>query len=139
MLDCLDIELNPGTNLFDVKSLDIFHLNTRCIRYKIEYINDLVDNFHILCFSETHLDNNIDSESIQLHGFDLPIRRDRSHNSGGVMIFMSSLLKYTRREDLENPKLETIWVEVNLKFYNILVCCFYRSDFVASQSLFITG
>lgn len=39
---------------------------------------------------------------------------------------------------MENQRLETIWVEVNLKSYNILVCCFYRSDFVVTQSLFIS-
>lgn len=90
MLACMHIELNPGPNESDIKSVEIFHLNTRSIRNKIEYMNDTADNFHILCFSETHLDNNIDSVSMQFHGFDLPIRKDRSHNGGGVMIYMSS-------------------------------------------------
>ena len=30
-----------------------------------------------------------------------------------------------------------IWVEVKLKDINLLLCCLYRSDFNASQSLFI--
>ena len=64
--------------------------------------------------------------------------KDRSQNGGGIMIYMSSLLKYTRREDLESQRLETVWVEVNLKSYNALVCCLYRSDFTASKSLFIS-
>ena len=45
------------------------------------------------------------------------------------MIYMSSLLKYTRREDLECQSLETVWVAVNLRSYNALVYCLYRSDF----------
>ena len=50
------------------------------------------------------------------------------------MICMSNLLKYTRCHDLESQRLETIWAEVNLKSFNVLICCFYRSDFTATQS-----
>ena len=77
-----------------------------------------------------------DSASIQFQGFDPPISKDMSQNGGGVMIKMSSLLKYTRRGDLKSQRLETVWAEVNLKSYNALVCCFYHSDFTASKSLF---
>lgn len=132
----MDIELNPGPNMSDIKTRDIFHLNTRSIRKKIEYLNNIVDEFHILCFSETHLDNNIDSASMNIPGFDTPLGKDRTHNGRGVMIYMPSLLKYNR--DLENPRLETIWAERNLKAFNVLLFRFYRSDFVASQSLFVS-
>ena len=50
------------------------------------------------------------------------------------MIYMSNLLKYIRCHDLKSQRLETIWVEVNLKSFTVLVCCFYRSDFYATQS-----
>ena len=138
LLACMDIEMNPGPNMTDVRALDIFHLNTRSIRNKTEYINNIVDDYHILCFSETHLDDSVDSASIQFQGFDSPLRKDRSRNGGGVMMYMSNLLKYTRRHDLESQRLETIWVEVNLKSFTVLVCCFYRSDFTATQSFFIS-
>ena len=54
------------------------------------------------------------------------------------MIYMSNILKYTRRDDLEDPRLETIWVEITLKAQNILICCFYHRDFNISQSLFLS-
>ena len=54
------------------------------------------------------------------------------------MIYMSNILKYTRRDDLDDPRLETISAEVTLKAQNILICCFYRSDFNISQSLFVS-
>ena len=108
LLACMDIEMNPGPNMTDVRALDIFHLNTRSIRNKTEYINYIVDDYHILCFSETHLDDSVDSASLQFQGFDSPLRKDRSRNGGGVMIYMSNLLKYTRRHDLESQRLETI-------------------------------
>ena len=96
-------------------TLDILHLNTRSIRNKLEYLSNLVESFHIACFSETHLDRDVDSNNLILTGFDEPIRNDRNSNGGGVMIYMSSQLKYSRRQDLENPHIETIWLEIQLK------------------------
>ena len=138
LLACMDVELNPCPLPADVNSLDIFHLNTRSIRNKIDYLSDIVDSYQILCLSETHLEPNIHSDTLLFEGYDLPIRKDRTHNGGGVMIYMSNILKYTRRDDLEDPRLETIWVEVTSKAQNILICCFYRSDFNISQSLFVS-
>ena len=54
------------------------------------------------------------------------------------MVYMSSQLKYSRRQDLENPNIETIWLEIQLKNMNLLLCCLYRSNFKASQTLFVT-
>ncbi|MEW8546228.1 MAG: endonuclease/exonuclease/phosphatase family protein, partial [Candidatus Thiodiazotropha sp.] len=135
----MDVHPHPGPNITDVHSLDIFHLNSRSIRYKLNNIHDVADDFHILCFSETHLDPSINSDSLELEGFDTPIRKDRTQHGGGVMVYISSSLKYVRREDFEDPRLESIWVEVKLKTQNILICCFYRSDFNTSQSLFISS
>lgn len=71
----MDVQPNPGPSNFEVTSLDIFHLNTRSIRNKLEYIYDIADNYHIVCFSETHLDANVDSSTLILDGFDGPIRK----------------------------------------------------------------
>ena len=68
LLACMDIEMNPGPKMTDIRALDIFNLNTRSIRNKIEYIKNIVDDYHILCFSETHLDDSVDSTSIQFQG-----------------------------------------------------------------------
>ena len=48
LLACMDVELNPGPLSADVNSLDIFHLNTRSIRNKIDYLTDIVDSYQIL-------------------------------------------------------------------------------------------
>ena len=65
------------------------------------------------------------------------IRKDRMRNGGGIMVYVSELLKYKRREDLENNRFETIWIEVNLKSKILLICSFYRSDFNTTQTEFI--
>ena len=49
------------------------------------------------------------------------------------MVYMSSLLRYNRRHDLDSPSIGTIWVEIKLEDINLLLCCLYRSDL----SLFI--
>jgi hypothetical protein len=44
-------------------------------------------NIKIILVSETHLSQDIDSEDIQLRGFQNPIRVDRNRHGGGVAIF----------------------------------------------------
>ena len=53
------------------------------------------------------------------------------------MVYVKSTYKYSRRQDLENPHIETIWLEIQLKNTNLLLCCLYRNDFTATQSLFV--
>ena len=86
-------------------------------------------------FSETHLDQSIDSSSMVLEGFGLPIRKGRSQHGVDVMIFISYLLVYKRRTDLEDPRLEAIWIEITLK-HSVLICCsypMYRKHFIFHQ------
>ena len=71
-----DIELNPGPKYGSV--LDIIHLNIRSIRNKIEDLYKIVNEFDIVCFSETHLDNNVTNEQINKEGFSQIIRKDRN-------------------------------------------------------------
>ena len=54
------------------------------------------------------------------------------------MIYVSSFLNYKVRTDLENRRIETLWVELKLKSQTILICCYYRSDFNVSSSTFIS-
>ena len=90
----------------------------------------------VLCFSETHLDPSIGTDTFELEGFDTPLRKDRSQHRGGVMVYISNSLKYERHEEFEDPRLESIWIEVILKMQKILICCFYRRNFNTSQSVF---
>ena len=138
LLICMDIHTNPGPTLNDKHSLDIIHLNTRSIKSKMENLSPVVDSFHVVCFSETHLDADTASNTLLLDGFDEPLRKDRTQHGGGLMVYISNMLKYRRRHDLESPIIETLWVEINFKEMNVLICCLYRSDFIASPSVFIT-
>ncbi len=43
---------------------------------------------------------------------DLPFEKD---GSGGVIIYISTDISYTHREDLESKNLESIWIELTPK------------------------
>ena len=45
-----------------------------------------------------------------LEGFDEPLRKDRTRNGGGILVYVSNLLEYNRRHALESPNIETILV-----------------------------
>ena len=107
LMICMDIHPNPGPNNTNtIHTLDILHLNTRSIRNKMNSISDLSESYQILCFSETQLDDTIDSSLLLIEGFDNPLRKDRTRNGGGVMVYISSILNYKIRPDLENQRLE---------------------------------
>ena len=62
-----DIEMNPGPNNIN-NSLSILHSNIRSIRNKFDYLTENFLDFDILCFSESHLDANITTESLIMSG-----------------------------------------------------------------------
>ena len=95
----MDVHSNPEPDSDGIHSLDIVHLNTRSIRNKL----DLVESFQIAYFTETHLDAGVSSSNLILEGFDEPLRKDRTRNGGGILVYLSNLLKYNRRHDLESP------------------------------------
>ena len=129
--------MNPRPNSGGIHSLNIVHQNTRSIRNKLEFLTNLVESFQIACFSKTHLDADVSSSNLIVEGFGEPFRKDRTRKGGGILVYLSNLLKYNRRHHLESPIKETIWVEIKLKDINLLLCCLYKSDLNASQSLFI--
>ena len=52
-----NVETNPGPHAQTQYTIDIFQLNIRRIRNKIDDLISLVSDFDILCFTETHLDD----------------------------------------------------------------------------------
>ena len=78
-----DIHFNPGPSPASevVDQLSVFHLNTRSIRKKLPHLFNALKDVHVCTFTETHLDNNIDSETcqkLQWDGFHPPFRKDRN-------------------------------------------------------------
>ncbi|CAC5390707.1 unnamed protein product [Mytilus coruscus] len=104
-----DIETNPGpggTSDPHDTSLSIFHVNIRSIRNKIDYIVNIVQDFDIIFFTESHLDGQILHSDIRIEGFESPVRKDRNARGGGILMFYKSGVNIIRRLDLEHENVE---------------------------------
>ena len=130
-----DIEKNPGpsanisalSDTSDTNSgLTILHLNTRSIRNKLNSILDFADGMNILCFTETHLDDNINTSDLILENYDMPYRLDRTSHGGGILVYVMKGIVSHRRTDLENIDDEVIWFEIVLNSVRYLISVTYR-------------
>ena len=84
LLEAGDIEMNPGPNIIN-NSLSILHSIIRSIRNKLDCITEIFLDFDILCFTESHLDANITTESLIMSSkYDIPYRIDRTNHGGGL-------------------------------------------------------
>ena len=123
-----DVETNPGPKkeTFSQNCFSIFHQNIRSIRNKINFINDYWLEYDILCFTETHLSNELSNTSISLDGFSNMYRKDGNSYSGGIAIYVSDNFICKRVFDLEMLLNESIWVEIRKSNESFLVCATYR-------------
>ena len=113
------------------------HLNIRSIRHKLDLITDYLTDMKILCFSETHLDINVPTESLLLSNtYYEPYRKDRNNFGGGLFMYINSNLVHTRKPDLEIFCPESIWAEIKTKNESYLIGLFYSPD--ASDAIFLT-
>ena len=80
-----------------------------------------------MCFSETHLTNEIGNDFIKLDGSCDPFRKDSMAHSGGPPIYVSDKLVAVRKPDLESQSVSSIWVEIKYKDKSFLLSNVYRS------------
>lgn len=125
-----DVLENPGPELntsLNSDSLSIIHLNIRSIRNKLDYIQEYLTDFNILCFTETHLNHDISNDDIFLEGFQPVIfRKDVSPHSAGLLIYVAEGLIAVHRPDLEVNLDESLWIEIRHKGEPYLICNIYR-------------
>ena len=109
-----DVELNPGPIMADTQhigALSLIHLNIRSIRNKFDFVTDNFLDFDILCFTESHLDDTVDSESVFIESFSV-YRKDRSAHSGGLSVDVRVKKKNSvRRLDLESDLVHSVWID----------------------------
>ena len=125
-----DVAENPGPcespNVEIQNCLSIAHLNVRSIRTKLDYIKDYFLDFDILCFTETHLSNDIMTEFLLLDGFSEPFRLDKTAFSSGLLTYVSNKLVCKRLDHLHNPNIDSIWIEIRYKSNSFILCNIYR-------------
>ena len=149
LLLCGDIETNPGP-LHDTFSSDfsignsdsssffsknkksfisLMHLNVQSLRPKLRIIEATLNDFDILCFTESWLNPSINDKDVHLTGFELPFRHDRlDRPGGGVVVYCKDHLLAKRRGDLElaGTGIECVWIQFLLKNEKYLLGTFYR-------------
>ena len=104
-------------------------LNINSIRNKFHALQHIIHgNVDILIITETKIDHTFPQNQFRIPGFRLPYRKDRDGYGGGVMIYV--------REDIPSdiltkhnmdPKMEAIFIEVNLRKTKILLIAVYNS------------
>ena len=121
-----DVERNPGpvNNAGLTKQFSLCHFNARSILSVDEDTG--VSKYDELCslaatishdfigITETWLDDNVDTHTLLLPGYQAPLRRDRNRHGGGVMIYLANHLPAKRRQDLEPADQEIMCVEIQL-------------------------
>jgi hypothetical protein len=126
----MDVHSNPGPSTWS--DISLCHANIRSIRRceeKLDHIKcQLSDNYDIITLSETWLNNEIDNASLNLIGFQVPLRKDRFTNEGygGVLAWVSIRLAVKRRLDFELNDLEAMWLEIRSHNNKFLLCIIYR-------------
>lgn len=104
----------------------VVHYNIQSISNKVDVIESELRKFDIICLTETWLDQITTDDSLTINGFKL-YRRDRSgDNHGGICVFANQNIFSRRRNDLELPNIECVWIEVSIHHRKILIGSFYR-------------
>ena len=99
------------------KGFKIAHVNIQCLRNKVDQLKVFlhINDFDILCLSETWLNSNIDDKEVLIEGYDV-CRLDR-HNSqacGGVLCYIKCGIMFKEISDLRDNDVEALWIQINL-------------------------
>ena len=69
----------------------------------------------MLCFSESHLDIKISTESLTMSNkYNIPCRKDRTNHGGGLLMYLSCELEHTRVIGLQTFWNESLWIEIKV-------------------------
>jgi hypothetical protein len=143
-----DIESNPGPEsayisstrlsavdiLFD-KFISICNINIRRKRNKINFLQNVVDEFGIIVLTETHFNTSIENRDNELDSFadKNHQRKDRTNSGCGLIIYSKEDIGICRKHELENDIDETIMVEVHAKVHSFLLCNTYRPQWTDTE------
>ena len=108
-------------NNIRIKNMDrliIAHLNINSLRNKFEALNTIIkDKIDILCITESKIDTSFPQTQFAIRGYKSPIRRDRTTEGGGIIVYIREDITSKRLENLPFNKDhgEGIFIELNLR------------------------
>jgi hypothetical protein len=128
-----NVELNPGPETYisssppnldnssNDNSISLCNINIRSIRNKTNFVQHFADEFDILVITESHLDNSIQNDDIELCSFTKNIqRRDRQNQTGGglrtkfVLFLILRILILHKEMELSFELLSTLGGELDM-------------------------
>ena len=143
LLNCGDIEKNPGplseystpsvsstssANDSSIKDkFSLVHYNVQSLTEKKDIIFSELSDFSVISITETWFDQRNSDSDIALEGY-ITYRRDRGGENpgGGVCVYVTDTIFSKRRQDLELPNIECVWVEIKSHSRKLLIGTFYR-------------
>jgi hypothetical protein len=142
-----NVELNPGPETYisssppnldnssNDNSISLCNINIRSIRNKTNFVQHFADEFDYLVITESHLDNSIQNDDIELCSFTKNIqRRDRQNQTGGgLLIYTKENVNISRIIQLENNLDESLWVQIHAKGQSFLLCNTYRPQWTNNE------
>ena len=143
ILMCGDVEQCPGpgycrrsilelTSLLNNKGMKMFHQNVRGLFGNLGHVSELLQSFpgiDILSLSETDIEAGLEQDEAiyDIPGYSFINRPRKSSKGGGVGAYLVDGIRWDRRHDLENDKIEAIWLEIRPKHSKtFLVGIMYR-------------
>ena len=94
----------------------IGHLNINSIRYKFEFLKELIgNNIDIFLISETKLNDTFPTGQFRINGYHVPLRLDRNDKGGGLLLYFRDHIPCKKIIIDFGPALEAIVIEINLK------------------------
>ena len=104
----------------------VVHYNVQSIINKLDLIETELRNFDVISITETWLDQRTSDSDLNIKGFNL-FRRDRpGDNHGGICVYVRDNIYSCRRNAIELPNVECVWVEVIVQGRKQLIGTFYR-------------
>ena len=101
---------------FTTKGLHVAHLNTQHLMPKLDEIKNILNEPNtadIFTLSETFLTDTVQNGELHITNYVFE-RRDRNCKAGGgLLIYISDNISYSRRKDIETNSIESIWLQIN--------------------------
>ena len=110
------------------KGVKISQLNVVSLRkHKVEVAKLMHDHqLDILGLNETRLKKDIQDCEVSIEGYDI-YRHDRNTSGGGVALYIKNTLPHHKRDDVKDPNLEIVGIEITPKHAkSYIVLCWYR-------------
>ena len=118
------------------KGIDNFHLNIRSLKFKVQEVKNIIKEFspHIFGLSETELrKESVNEGDLKIPGYNILYPKSWSvHGYARVVVYVKKSFKYEQIVDLEDEKVQSVWLRGNFKNCKKIYFCHGYREHLAS-------